>query len=173
LLSLRLRHVSQEFPDLIRQRIAGVEQLVRYNTPGLDYLSACLLQLCSARVAVPSRDVRLPSNALEALASSPRIPALRRAIDPVAYRCSHLSSHGPLSGICRDALSPQLRRKATPPPTKGRLAYLQPLAVLADRFDDQVHVRMVLIGVQDHEVAMFEREFLACEVSACGEEFLW
>src|SRR6185437_10407107 len=101
----------------------------------------------------------------------PQLATLRRTIDPVAHWRPYLATHGPLSGICRDPLCPQLYSKLAPPTAQGRLAYVQASAVLTDRLDDQVHVRVLLISVQNHEVAMLEREFVACEVPAGGQEF--
>jgi hypothetical protein len=148
LLSFSLRHSPEKSPDIVCERVTGDEQLARYDTPGLDDLSARFLKGCGTRIAVARRAARLLGNELEALANSLRLTAKCRAVQPIPHGWSGLAAYSALSGIGGDSLGPQLRRKVTPPSTEGRFADVQTLALLADRFDHQVHVWMLLIGVQ-------------------------
>src|SRR5580658_9053868 len=58
------------------------------------------------------------------------------------------------------ALRSQMSRKFSAPLTEGGLADVQPHALLADRFNDHVHVRMRLVRMQDHGIAMLRTEGL-------------
>jgi len=63
-----------------------------------------------------------------------------------------------------------MARKFAAPFAQRRLLDVQPPALLTDRLDDGVHVRMPVIGVQGQRVAMFEGEFLATELLAAARK---
>src|ERR1700688_3069502 len=56
-------------------------------------------------------------------------------------------------------------RKFSPPFSHRRLAYIQPLTMLPHRFNDDVHMRMRFVGMQDKCVSVLQRELLASEIS--------
>jgi hypothetical protein len=170
LLSLRLRHISEESPDPIRQWVARNEELARYDAPGLNNPSARFQKRCGTRIAIVPGGGDLSGGKFETLENSPRIASMRGTIGAVAHRWPHLPSHGALCGVCGNALRPKLGCESASPSAQGRFAYIQPLAVFANRSHDQVHVWVVLVSVQDHEVSVFKRKLLACKVSACGKK---
>src|SRR6185312_4962161 len=66
-----------------------------------------------------------------------------------------------------------MSREFPPPPPQGRLANVKALALLAHRPDDHMHVRMRLVGMQHHYVAMLQCELITREVLHCLEHLLW
>jgi hypothetical protein len=54
--------------------------------------------------------------------------------------------------ICLNALAPKLPRELLPPATQIRLADIQAPAFPLVRADDQMHVGMILVGVQDQGI---------------------
>src|SRR6185437_9081443 len=64
-------------------------------------------------------------------------------------------------------------REFPSPASQGRFADVKPRPLLAHRPDDHMHVRMRLVRMQHHRVAVVEREFLTREVLYCLEHLLW
>src|SRR5450432_3785412 len=85
------------------------------------------------------------------------------AIDRVLERAARLPAHRPLRRVGWHALSSQLLGKARSPFAQRCLSNVQALPVFALRFDDQVHMWMLLICVQDEGVTMLKRELFSRE----------
>lgn len=64
------------------------------------------------------------------------------------------------------------RAKSLAPFAQALLVDAQPLSELVLSFHNQMHVRVLLFGMQDHGVAML-REFLAGEFPRGGQNLVW
>src|SRR6266403_4705955 len=84
--------------------------------------------------------------------------ALVRPVDSVGLPCPYLAPHCPLGRVRLDALLSQTHCKLLPPVAKRRFAYIEPDTLFADRFHDEVNVRISLMGMQRHSIAMLKRE---------------
>ena len=93
----------------------------------------------------------------------------RGTVDAIPNRCAYLSANGTLSSVRGDALRPKMRCELPAPAPERCLADIQSLAVLADCLDHQVDVRVILVRVQNHRVAVLECEFLPGKFPACGQ----
>ena len=85
------------------------------------------------------------------------------AVDRVLERSARLTAHRPLRRVGGHALSTQLLGKARSPFAQRCLSNVQTLPVFALRFDDQVHVRVLLVCVQDEGVTMLKCELFPRE----------
>ena len=85
------------------------------------------------------------------------------AVDRVLERSARLPAHRPLRRVGGHALSSQLLGKMRSPFAQRRLSNVQALSLFALSLDDQVHMRMLLICVQDEGVTMLKRELFPRE----------
>src|ERR1700684_991116 len=85
------------------------------------------------------------------------------AVNRVLERGARLPAHRPLRRIGGHALSSQLLGEARSPFAQRCLSDVQALPVFALSLDDQVHMRMLLIRVQDERVTMLKRELFSRE----------
>ena len=81
------------------------------------------------------------------------------------------ASNGPRSGIGRNTLLAHQPREVLAPFAQALLVDVQPPAELVLGLHDQMHVRVLLVGMQDHGVAML-REFLAGEFPRGGQNLV-
>ena len=70
-----------------------------------------------------------------------------------------------------NALFAHQAREVLAPISQELLVDVQPPAELTLGLDDQMHVRLLLMGVQDHRVAVL-REFLAGELPRSGQNLV-
>jgi hypothetical protein len=57
-----------------------------------------------------------------------------------------------------------------PPLSQSGFANIHPHPLLAHRLDDDMHVRMFLVGMKDHGITVLQSELFLRESSHCGEE---
>jgi hypothetical protein len=91
--------------------------------------------------------------------------SLIHAIDTIGLRTLLVAPDRALRGIRRDAKLPKVSCEITPPRPKRRLPYVQSLALLIDRLNDQMHMRVRLVGMQ---LCVAPHNFIYVELS-----FMW
>lgn len=88
---------------------------------------------------------------------------LLRAVDCLGQERPGLAPNGALRRIRGDAELAQILGELGPPSAHRRLSDVEPLALLAHRFDDDMDVRVRLIRMQHHRVSVFESPLIRCE----------
>ena len=85
-----------------------------------------------------------------------------RTIDTVTARSLRIAPDSSLGSIRRDAKLPKVRCKILPPLPQRRLPYVQSLALLIDRLNKQMHMRMRLVGMENQHISMIGPKWLDC-----------
>jgi hypothetical protein len=123
--------------------------------------------LRAGSATVPERDssCAIPITHRSGLSVSPRFENL------VPGLCLVFASNGPRRRVSRNTLFAHQLREVLAPISQELLVDVQPPAELALGLHYQVHVRVLLVGVQDHGVAVL-REFLAGELPRRGQHLV-
>src|SRR5262249_23544939 len=95
------------------------------------------------------------------------LTTLPRTIDAIKFGGQTIAAHRSLGGVCLHSPGTQMSCEFLSPFSKSRLADIETHALLAYGLNDHVHVRMRLIGMQDHCIPVLERELLPSEVLDC------
>jgi hypothetical protein len=90
-----------------------------------------------------------------------RCAASCSAINAIKLSRARLSTNEARRRICFHTDATQVVREFLAPLTQVGLADIQALALLADRLDDHMDMRMRLVGMECHGVAVLERQLLA------------
>jgi hypothetical protein len=106
---------------------------------------------------------QLPRQGLGALAVERRITTQHGAVNTRGLLWCRLTAHRPLGRVRLDAQLPQVASKFLPPLPKCGLPNVQPSPVLADCLHYDMQVRVSLIGMQGHGVAVLQGELLRSE----------
>lgn len=101
-----------------------------------------------------------------------RHASLGSSVNSILLRCAGLSPHRALGRVRCNAKLLQMRRELLAPMAQRCLSDIQPHALLALGFDDQVHVRMRFVGMQYECVPVLECKLIDGEFAHGGEHRL-
>src|SRR5580700_1461340 len=150
-----------------------LERSVRHRVPTLHHGATRLLELRRTRLRCSPAAASRLHDLLETRLVVRGLATERGTVDAIPNRSARLSANGALGRVRGYSNGPKMRSELPAPAPERRLADIQPLALLANSLDHQVDMRVILVGVQHHRIAVLECEFLPGKLAARCQELPW